>query len=372
MATRILGHQSPALGGGALFAPAGATPQFYHGLDALRGVAALAVVLRHYQLFFLPAPDTLASPAALAAQPLYGLLAPVYAHGHWAVQFFWILSGFVFAAVYAGTSPGPRFFVARFARLYPLHFLTLLVVAGLQGLSVWTTGGPQFMAHNDAWHFVLNLFMATGWAGDGTMSFNGPIWSVSVEILIYILFWLVLPWLFRVGMAGPVLLALLFRLAQTQSNSMILVCGFLFFAGAALYVVHRATPVRVQLLVGSALLAAATGLIALSAGRGLFLGISLGLGGVILLAAALEPKLARPLTPVRWLGDASYGIYLWHIPLQILLMLVLPDPVATMRSPLALLLYLAAVVGIARLSFVGFERPARIAINALGRTPRAA
>lgn len=367
MATRSFSARAAGPGAGALFAPATATRRFYHGLDALRGLAALAVVLRHYQLFFLPAPDTLASPAVLAAQPLFGLLGPVYSHGQWAVQFFWILSGFVFAAVYAGTDPGPRFFRSRFARLYPLHFLTLLVVAGLQALSVRLTGGPQFMANNDAWHFVLNLFMATGWAGDGTMSFNGPIWSVSVEILIYVLFWMVLPWLFRAGLAGPLVFALLFRVALTQSNSMILVCGLLFFAGSAIYVLHRAKPVGTQLALAAMMLGAAGLLIAFNAGRGLFMGICLGFAGLILFAAALEPRLARPLAPVRWLGDASYGIYLWHIPLQITLMLLLPDPVATMRQPLALLLYLAAVIAIACVSFTVFERPARRWIN--GRTP---
>ena len=88
------------------------------------------MLLYHYMHFAMSGTDHSRYTHYLALQPARWLLAPFYDYGFYAVQLFWIISGFVFAAVYFDRAVTGRAFAAnRFARLYPLHLLTLLVVA---------------------------------------------------------------------------------------------------------------------------------------------------------------------------------------------------------------------------------------------------
>lgn len=87
-----------------------------------------------------------------------------------------------------------RFYVLRFSRLYPLHCLTLLTVLILQAMA-WAIDGHHFVdQNNDAWHFLLQFFFASNWGLESAASFNGPVWSISVEVLVYFLFFWILRW----------------------------------------------------------------------------------------------------------------------------------------------------------------------------------
>lgn len=80
------------------------------------------------------------------------------------VQVFWIISGFFFAVVYLGRAVTIRQFVIhRFARLYPLHFLTLLFVELLQGLALSLIGHTLFYENYDWPHFALQLGFVSDW-----------------------------------------------------------------------------------------------------------------------------------------------------------------------------------------------------------------
>lgn len=125
--------------------------------------------------------------------PLAEWIFPLYAKGYLAVDLFFSLSGFVFYWLYSkrvseGAISAGKFTFLRFSRLYPLHFATLLIVAVSQ-LWLVKTGGSYFVyPNNDEKHFLLNLFFASSWGIERGYSFNGPVWSVSVEILLYALF----------------------------------------------------------------------------------------------------------------------------------------------------------------------------------------
>jgi peptidoglycan/LPS O-acetylase OafA/YrhL len=102
------------------------------GLELLRFVAALAVIVWHYSGFSYVAD----SPVNLFKNrlPFYGLLQPLYETGEYAVWALWCISGFIFFWKYrdaiADRSIGcGRFFVFRLSRLYPLHLVTLALVA---------------------------------------------------------------------------------------------------------------------------------------------------------------------------------------------------------------------------------------------------
>ena len=110
------------------------------------------------------------------------------------VYLFFILSGFVFfwkywLAVSDHLISFKNFFFLRITRLYPLHLATLLFV-GVGQLFLRQYHNEQFIySENDLAHLIYNLFLASGvgWFG---FSYNMPIWSVSIDFFLYLIFFL--------------------------------------------------------------------------------------------------------------------------------------------------------------------------------------
>lgn len=165
------------------------------GLEVLRFISAIAVLFWHYQHFAFVADKPV--DFVTEAQPLYSLFAVFYRYGFYGVQVFWCISGFIFfwkyrAAIANGVTGAGKFFVLRFSRLYPLHFATMVLVGLLQLVYLGQKGYYFVYQHNDLKHLILNLFLASHWGLQDGYSFNAPIWSISVEALVYLLFFLVL------------------------------------------------------------------------------------------------------------------------------------------------------------------------------------
>ena len=337
-------------------------------VDGVRGVAALAVLLYHYVHFFMTGPDYRRVPGYLELYPAHDVLQPFYRYGFCAVQVFWLISGFVFAHVYYGHRGGTRsFFANRLARLYPLHLLTLLVVAALQLAALHRLGYTPIYRNFDWQDFGLQLFMAGDWQRRG-MSFNGPFWSVSVEIVIYTAFWFSRGVVARLGL--PLLVAMVagchFADASWGGATRIFSCGFYFFSGSALCLLWRSSWGAGWRLAWLALALAAAGAGAIAQWGwwgwsvfgiiGLFGALFLGLATVELRAPAWLRRACE------WLGENTYGVYLWHFPIQLTIILVLlpgiaPQTVA--QNGWFLALFVALVVTVARVSFVYIERPMR-------------
>lgn len=346
-----------------------------HLLDAIRGFAALIVIFWHYQHFFY-APGATRAPAGVREQqPFYEQLSYFYEHGAYAVQLFWVISGFVFAHVYHGRRSSTRgFIVNRVARLYPLHLLTLLIVAGLQAIAQARFGEHLVYQANGLGNFLLHLGLASNWWPTVVYSFNAPIWSVSIEMLVYALFWMVLPVLFRRGVVIPVLLAGGCMFASFHLEGYILVtCATCFFGGAAMFALHSARLNWLAwLVVGLLGWAGYTGW-----GESLdvrrYLGVPLLCMALVLGAVLIEQSGGAAIwRRFRWLGDASYGIYLWHFPVQLVLLLTVPG-LATdhmlAHSPAFLILFLCIVVALAGASYRYFEKPARTWVRARLEAP---
>lgn len=108
------------------------------------------------------------------------------------VDFFFILSGFVIALTYADHIAGPadyrRFLGRRIARIYPLHLATLLIFA-LAGHLALSRGfafdRPEYFAPRWLWE---NLLLVQAWGFVPHRTFNGPAWSISAELFVYLLF----------------------------------------------------------------------------------------------------------------------------------------------------------------------------------------
>ena len=167
-------------------------PKRFHFLDALRCLAALAVVCFHWSHFWIGVTGTKGG-LPVSWLPFYGELFAFYNYGEFGVDFFFTLSGFVFYWKYAESISKreikPReFFLLRFSRLYPLHALTLFLVAGLQYLYFQRHSNYFIYEFNDLYHFFLNVIFANLSGLQEGPSFNEPVWSVSIEIQLYSLF----------------------------------------------------------------------------------------------------------------------------------------------------------------------------------------
>jgi peptidoglycan/LPS O-acetylase OafA/YrhL len=157
-------------------------------LDGLRGIAAIAVAIFSHFMFFT---QPFRPEARSAGAPFYEILGPLYNYSWFAVDVFFVISGMVFAHVYGGRLPSAAVFaLRRFARLYPLHLLTLVATAILAGLFAALYGRTPFGEDESAWLFLLNVLFIQYGVVNEVYSFNTPAWSLSVEAVMYALFFL--------------------------------------------------------------------------------------------------------------------------------------------------------------------------------------
>jgi peptidoglycan/LPS O-acetylase OafA/YrhL len=169
-------------------------PNRLYALDVSRGFAALGLILWHWQ-HFAYIENELPPDFDSNSQPLYAVLKIFYERGAMCIEYFFLLSGFIFYWLYASTIENKdtnfwSFWVQRFSRLYPLHLVTLLIVALLQSMYISNNGYSFVYLFNNAYHFILNLGFASNWGLESGWSFNGPVWSVSIEILLYFVFFI--------------------------------------------------------------------------------------------------------------------------------------------------------------------------------------
>jgi peptidoglycan/LPS O-acetylase OafA/YrhL len=93
---------------------------------------------------------------------------------------------------------------------------------------------------------------------------------------------------------------------------------------------------------------------------------SLIMGLLLLLCGSEALGLGTIAARARWIGDNTYGVYLWHVPVQIAALIVIDAWVgnrAVVSQPWFLLAFVALVMLIARFSFIIFEKPARSTIR---------
>jgi len=354
--------------GDTTIAPAASKPttkggQHYTLIDGVRGIAAVAVLLYHYGFFYSGHENP-------PKQPLYAPLQKLYAYGYLSVELFWTISGFVFAVAYYNRSrtTGYQFFVARFSRLYPLHFATLVIVAVLQIISLNCLGELKASKETlSGFEFFRQLFMASSWGLDNRTGFNAPIWSVSIEILVYLLFFILLRVIFRYGIAIPLLLvgAAISPMLAGEKGHDLLYCIAFFFSGVTINILHRKTP-KLALLVAALLIGLSIVAFAFLDERRHQM-LCLFPASVAILAHLdvirghkLPPKVKKAL---KWLGDSSYAIYLLHFPLIIIIIMIIDaagaDRVYIVSQWWLLAIWMAAIIISARLTYVYFEMPAQ-------------
>ena len=168
----------------------------FYLLDLARAFAAICVVLQHYQHFYSITPNVYQDNFLRIQQPFYEIIKPFYQFGSVAVQFFFILSGFIFFFMYkdmifSKSISFKNFIILRLSRLYPLHLLTLFAMLFLQLLYNYLNDSYFIYEGNNFKNFVLNFLLIHQWGFATQWSFNNPSWSISVEFLLYMVFFLV-------------------------------------------------------------------------------------------------------------------------------------------------------------------------------------
>ncbi len=339
------------------------------GVELLRFVCALAVLIWHYQhLAFIGL-----HPAAYFVpeqQPFFALLRPLYRHGLHGVEVFWCISGFIFfwkygQAISWRTVGGYRFFVLRFSRLYPLHLVTLLFVAAMQQVYLRHNHSYFVYGGNDLRHFVAQLFMASNWL-TWSESFNGPIWSISVEVLVYALFFLTLRYLSASALVCALLAALGALVARFIVPTLpLFFCVMYFYLGCLTAIVYARAKqsVRTRALVSSAALLA---LAAISvARRYVYLDplciLVVAAPALILLCTIHLHGSGRGSRLLVAAGSMTYSSYLLHIPVQITLMtiLALVGVSAPIYSRLFFLAFMLVTLTLSYWCYALFEMPAQ-------------
>ncbi len=159
------------------------TKPHYEILNGLRGVAAVMVIFYHIFEGFATSP-----------------IDQKFNHGYLAVDFFFVLSGFVIAYAYDdrwGKMTIKNFFKRRLIRLHPM--IVLGVVLGvitflIQGSVKWDgSSTPVSMIILAA---VMSFFLLPATPGSGVevrgngemFPLNGPIWSLFFEYIVNILY----------------------------------------------------------------------------------------------------------------------------------------------------------------------------------------
>lgn len=339
------------------------------GIEVLRFVCAFAVLIWHYQhFFFLGAWDPATGAALRPTLPLYSLLSVFYDSGSLAVPFFWVISGFIFYWHYSEPvrTRAVRFsdfLIRRFARLYPLHFVTLIFVAVGQYVYYTSHRVTFIYSWNKPIWFASQLLFASNWFTRQPLTFNGPIWSVSIEILIYLSFFVIARSFKPSALVAAFVaagFALCFNFLHGFINPDVFACGMYFFAGG---VAQRLSAAPAALPIAGSLIPAILAVIRLghypvNAVCLLFLAMSC----VIAFTRLGESVFRLPFRHCAFLGNATYSSYLLHFPLQLLIVVVV-DSMGWGRSifysPISFLAFLSLVIGLSLLVHRHFEMPAQ-------------
>lgn len=345
--------------------------QRYPLIDVLRGFAALIVVFYHVievgQWTDFPV-------SGMAMLPRIGWIG---------VDLFFVISGFVIGKIaMEGFAQGggwrPVYMDRRIRRIAPLYLATLVSYVFLVHPGVLRQGWETFA------HVVSHLLFLHNLSPSTYYSINGPSWSVALEMQFYVLVALVMPWIARTAWWKVLMvwtgLAIGWRFATTlvlspgSSDPQLQMMAAMQLPGvldqfafgiclAKLAMTGQLSYRPMRLLgwaLGALVLLTLAWLTLWSHGpywsfpsMVIFWRTLLSAGFAALLACIVMIPVTGGWStrPLRYLGEISYGIYLWHFP--VLLTLVEQSP---LRGSKLLVATVVCTLVMASLSWHGFEK----------------
>ena len=346
------------------------------GLDGLRAVSVVGVLLYHAGLAWIPG-------------------------GFLGVEVFFVISGYLITSLLLAEGAGTnaislrQFWVRRARRLLPAAYLVLAVVALVVATAFRDEAaqlrGQLLAALGYASNWYLVVVEASYFATDARPSPLQHLWSLAIEEQFYLVWPLLMAGLLRVlgrrrwpmavlvaaGVAASATaMALLYRPAvdpsrvyygtDTRAQGLLL--------GALLAIAWRPGRARREREAKAPWGLEAAGLLGLGGLGAAFLLVSdheprlyrggfavIGALSVLVIAACAHPgsRLGRTALgwgPLAWLGTRSYGLYLWHWPIFVFTRPGVDLPLGTAPT---LALRLALTAAAAELSFRFVEAPIR-------------
>lgn len=347
-------------------------PEKIHALTSLRFFAALFVVLYHTLWPAIP---------SMTHNTVAGRIISL---GFLSVSFFFLLSGYILGMVYLRPGKPVRksaFYAARFARIYPLFFLTLVIDTPNLIFERVAHYGWASALGKTAVTFLGNVVMLQAWILN-LRGIDNPNWSLSIETFFYILFPFIGAWLWHLKGARLWLVAAAVWIGSQAAVNLVFP-----HAGSSVVelnpLLHTGTFVLGILLArwqtlqrekhGSSPKNAGTLSVALSLALGLALliifyeprpalallndGLLAPLFACIIWAFSANRSLPARLLSANWLvilGEASFGLYLIHFPVYHLFTYFHLEQIPALYPT-----YLIACIGFSVLSFYFIETPAR-------------
>ncbi len=287
-----------------------------NNFDGLRLIFASMVVVFHIGL--------LSNEASLS-------WLATYVSSTFAVQAFFVVSGFLVFMSCETSSSLTRYFSKRIFRIFPAYFAVVILAAVLLA-PLSTLPAAQYYASADWWSYLgSNLILSNFshpalpgvFSGNFETAVNGSLWTIKVEVMFYccvpFMVWLIrkfgyLPVLVLAIIASITWHYSLFTAGQTTSNDLVLrlakqLPGQLsFFAGGAL-AYYRTREGKAPPPAWSAAIAVVA--YALADGAASHLVAPLAVPVIVYWAAIAVPRLWT----ANATGDFSYGLYLYHFPI---------------------------------------------------------
>lgn len=297
----------------------------------------------------------------------------IFTNANICVSYFFILSGFVMMIAYGNKSEVSAliFFRNRFARIYPLYFLAILITLFLQ-IRTNTIDLPGLF---------LNIFMLQSWIPAGFWSFNPPGWSLSVEFFFYAIFPFVFNKIFqKISLKKSTLLIVLFwifsqlfiqilflfypesKLISMDGSPLMHLNEFLIGNLAGLYFIKRWQKkegnydLQILILFGLLLLALKFSF-GLNYRNGLLAILFIPLIILISLNTGYITRLFQKKAFI-FLGEISYGIYILQFPIYSLFSAYSINKYFHLTDPtIVFFLRLIILVVVSALSYVYIEKP---------------
>lgn len=347
-------------------------------LTGVRFLAASAVVIYHFR-------DGLERVI-----PGFAHFAPLTSAGDLGVDLFFVLSGFILVYNYQ-LAFGPltrraylRFLWLRFARIYPVHVFTIALIALGLGFAAWrgvTINHPEAYRVSD---LVRNLLLIHAWGAPYELTWNAPAWSISAEWFAYLWLPVVVIAARRVTRA-TIALAIASAAISAQlwimigvgfdASALVRIAGA-FVMGAFLcrcFTLRPAAGTRWDAVAVISLAAVAATLVLVQPHGAARLVVVPFFGALIYALARARGILARALgsTPMVFLGEASYALYMTHGLIAEAGARLAPlgsfaDATTAIRSA-AVIGYVVALLGVAILTYLAVEQPTRRGLRAMIR-----
>ncbi len=310
---------------------------------------------------------------------------PMLTAGPTAVNYFFVLSGFVITLAYYRPHEKIDFrnyLIARFSRIYPVYILSFVLTCIYY---------LDLMAKIKAGKIWANIFLYQAWIPDYALSFNIAAWSLSVELFFYLLFPFLILFVKRQSDTKVVWISLGFWAISQVVHSTLLTTftpeqlnllnyfppfhlnSFLLgLAGGVWYLVNS-TRRRINQSINRVVLLGSVGIVLLaitlreygsffprkfSMDAGLLAPFFL----IIVLALALDTTNLSKRLSHPWLvslGDSSYALFILHIPFLWLFTRFLDMAGISIPFGLTFSIHVTVSIILSILVFKYLERPAR-------------